>query len=58
MLAYRSWASLTSERLPNTASASSKSSTASVRSASEKTRSRFFSVSPTYLSTTEESRTT
>ncbi len=58
MLAYRSCESLTSERLPKTASASSKRSTASVRSASVKMRSRFFSVSPTYLSTIDDSWTT
>ncbi len=52
MLAYRSWASFTSERLPNRASASSNSRTPFTPSASEKIRSRFFSVSPTYLSTT------
>ena len=42
----------TSERLPKRASASSKSSTPLTRSASAKMRSRFFSVSPMYLSTT------
>ena len=52
MLAYRSWASRTSLRLPKIASASSKNSTAFTPPASAKIRSRFFSVSPTYLSTT------
>ncbi len=55
MLAYRSCESFTSDRLPKTASASSKRRTASVRSASVKIRSRFFSVSPTYLSTIDDS---
>ena len=52
MLAYRSCASRTSLRLPKIASASSKSRTAFTPPASAKIRSRFFSVSPTYLSTT------
>ena len=52
MFAYRSCASRTSLRLPKIASASSNSSTAFTPPASAKIRSRFFSVSPTYLSTT------
>ncbi len=42
----------TSERLPNSASASSKNSIAFAVSAAAKMRSRFFSVSPMYLLTT------
>src|SRR6266545_1532715 len=57
MLAYRSCASLTSERLPNKASASSKKSTRSPAAAASKMRSRFFSVSPMYLLTTEDRST-
>ena len=54
MLAYRSWASRTSERLPNKASASSKNRMALAFSAAAKMRSRFFSVSPMYLLTTPD----
>ena len=57
MLAYRSCASLTSDRLPNSASASSKNSTRSPEAAALKMRSRFFSVSPMYLLTTEDRST-
>ena len=57
MLAYRSCASLTSERLPNSASASSKNSTRSPAAAAPKMRSRFFSVSPMYLLTTADRST-
>ena len=53
MLAYRSWLSLTSLRLPKSASASSKRRIAPPSSAASKTRRRFFSVSPMYLLTTE-----
>ncbi len=58
MSACRSCASFTSERLPKTASASSKSGTALTADAPVKIRSRFFSVSPTYLSTTVDRSTT
>ena len=51
MLAYRSWASETSDRLPKRASASSKKSSTWLVSAAANTRSRFFSVSPMYLLT-------
>ena len=52
MLAYRSWLSLTSLRLPNSASASSNISSDPPSSAASKTRRRFCSVSPMYLLTT------
>ncbi|CAM5503542.1 hypothetical protein SCYAM73S_01497 [Streptomyces cyaneofuscatus] len=53
-----SWASLTCDRLPKIASASSKSRMPLTSEASTKIRSRFFSVSPMYLSTTVERSTT
>ena len=48
----------TSVRLPNSASASSKNSTARVRSAASNTSARFFSVSPIHFDTTRERSTT
>src|SRR5262245_60525674 len=54
MLAYRSSELLTSDRLPKSASASSKNSIALAFSAVVKMRSRFFSVSPMYLLTTPD----
>src|SRR6266542_3831520 len=51
-LAYRSCESLTSLRLPNSASASSKKRIAFESAAAWNTRSRFFSVSPIHLLTT------
>ena len=57
MLAYRSCASETSVRLPNSASASSKNRIALLVRASAKMRARFFSVSPMYLLTTPDRST-
>jgi hypothetical protein len=50
-LAYLSWASLTSVRLPKRASASSKNSTTSLPSARARTAASAFSVSPIYFVT-------